>query len=81
MLMADALAGVAIGAALMIAARNLPFGIFLVPISVAIGPLFIAMRGRRPSRTFLALYVVAAALLFTLMALMSPGWQDNFDPP
>jgi hypothetical protein len=75
------LAGLALGAALMMAGRLWPGGLLLVPVAIAIGPLLIAWRGRRPSKAFVILYVLAAGTLFTLMALTSPGFRNNFDPP
>jgi hypothetical protein len=81
MLVIEALAGLAIGAAVMLSVRHLHFGIYLVPISVAIGPLLMKLRGRRPSKTFLTLYIVVAAVLFAVIAVMSPGFRNSFDPP
>ena len=81
MLIVDALAGIAFGIMLMVSVRNLQFGIFMVPLSVLIGPLLLAFWGNRPSKAFLALYIVTACLLFTVMAVMSPGWSRHFDAP
>lgn len=81
MFVIESLAGLVIGAALMLSVRHLQFGIYMVPISVAIGPLLMKLLGRTPSKAFLALYIVIAGTLFTLIALTSPGFRNSFDPP
>ncbi|HEX4912419.1 MAG TPA: hypothetical protein VFV51_00610 [Vicinamibacterales bacterium] len=35
----------------------------------------------KPSRFFLTAYILASWVLFTLIALMGPGFRNNFDPP
>ena len=75
------LIGIVAGLALMMVLRQLPMGLLLVPICVAIGPALLAVRRKKPSRMFLFLYIVLTGVLFTLMALTGPGFLERFDPP
>lgn len=73
--------GLALGTALMLMVRHVPFGILLVPVCVAIGPLLLSRRGLKPSRIFLIVYIAVTGILFTLIALTGSGFRDGFDPP
>ena len=75
------LLGITAGALLMMMLRQLPIGLLLVPVCVAIGPVLLAMRRKRPSRMFLVLYVLLTGALFTMMALTGAGFVERFDPP
>ena len=79
-MMFSALAGLAVGAAIMLGARQFPMAILVVPVAVAIGPLLMARNGK-PSKVFLTLYILLSGVLFTLMALTGPGFLSSFDPP